>query len=206
MKIITDRKFLTTPLPTKEMTTDEIDGVSIMLEKELDKYGGVGLAANQLGLEDRICIINVIDKLILVNPKIIEASTQTVAYAEQCFSLPKSMKHPVKTVRFKTIKVETDNLGILEFGPTATPLEPWKTSEDFFSDEGLLECVCVQHEIDHLNGVLMNHSTRKYSATVTSPKKYGRNEKVMVKMPNGDTEFMKYKKAKPMLNLGCEIL
>lgn len=188
------------------MTADEINGVSILLEKELDIHGGVGLAANQLGLEDRICIINVIDKLILVNPRIIDTSRETVAYAEQCFSIPKSMKTPVKTVRFKTIKVETDNLGILEFAPTATPSKPWKTSKDFFADEGLLECVCVQHEIDHLNGILMIHSSRRYSTTVTAPKKYGRNERVMVKFPNGETDFIKYKKAIPMLKLGCEII
>lgn len=206
MKIITDRKFLTTSLPVREMTADEINGVSILLEKELDIHGGVGLAANQLGLEDRICIINVIDKLILVNPRIIDASRETVAYAEQCFSIPKSMKDPIKTIRFKTIKVETDNLGVLEFAPTTTPLEPWKTSDDFFSDKGLLECVCVQHEIDHLNGVLINHSTRRYTTTVTTSKKYGRNERVMVKLPNGETEFMKYKKAIPMLKVGCEII
>ena len=37
-------------------------------------------------------------------------------------------------------------------------------------------------------------------------KKYGRNERVMVKLSDGSTEFMKYKKAQPLLLSGAEIL
>jgi len=150
-----------------------------------------------------MCVVNVIDKLVLVNPVIIEVSPETVAYMEQCLSIDKSLSTPAKTVRHKSIKINTDNLGIMEFGPTKTE---WKDSQEFFDDSGLLECVCVQHEIDHLNGILMTHSSRRYTTTLVKPKKYGRNEKVMVELPDGNTEFMKYKKAIPMLQYGCKIL
>ena len=110
---------------------------------------------------------------------------------------------PVKTVRFKSFTVECDNLGTVIFSPDKTD---WKDSNEFFSDEGLLECVCAQHELDHLNGVLITDKVRRYTTTVTAPKKYGRNERVMVKLSNGDTEFMKYKKAEPLLKVGAEIL
>ena len=70
----------------------------------------------------------------------------------------------------------------------------------------MLECVCAQHEIDHLDGILITDSDRRYTTTITRGKKYGRNERVMVKLSDGSTEFMKYKKAERYLSAGGEIL
>ena len=203
MRLIKDPNKIRKAIKPTSMTQEEIDSISTTLLKELTRHGGIGLSANQIGLDVRACVINVTEPLVLINPKVLEVSEDTVAYVEQCLSIPKSIRKPVKTVRHKSFKVETDNLGIVEFSPTKTD---WKDSNEFFSDEGLLECVCAQHEIDHLNGVLITDPSRRYTETVTRGKKYGRNERVMVKLPNGDTEFMKYKKAEPMLKLGAEIL
>ena len=196
MRLIKDPNKIRKAIKPTSMTQEEIDSISTTLLKELTRHGGIGLSANQIGLDVRACVINVTEPLVLINPKVLEVSEDTVAYVEQCLSIPKSIRKPVKTVRHKSFKVETDNLGIVEFSPTKTD---WKDSNEFFSDEGLLECVCAQHEIDHLNGVLITDPSRRYTETVTRGKKYGRNERVMVKLPNGDTEFMKYKKAEPML-------
>jgi len=204
MRLVTDQSKLRKPLESKPMNQQEIDEVSTTLLQELKRHGGVGLAANQIGLDVRACVINVKEPLVLINPKVVEVSEEVVAYVEQCLSIPKTMKTPKKTVRHKSFTVECDNLGTVVFSPDSK--EGWKDSNEFFSDEGLLECVVAQHEIDHLNGVLMNDSIRRYTTTVTSTKKYGRNDRVMVKLPNGNTEFMKYKKAQPMLALGAEIL
>ena len=204
MRLVTDSSKLKKVIEPKPMTQQEIDEISTTLLQELTKHGGIGLSANQLGLNVRACVINVKEPLILINPKVTEVSKDTVAYVEQCLSIPKSMRKPVKTVRFKSFTVECDNLGTVIFSPDKK--EGWEDSNDFFSDEGLLECVCAQHEIDHLNGVLITDSVRRYTTTVISTKKYGRNDRVMVKLPNGETEFMKYKKAEPMLKLGAEIL
>src|SRR5210317_1128336 len=204
MRLIKDPNKLRKPLEGKPMTQEQIDEISTTLLTELKRHGGIGLSANQIGLDVRACIINVKEPLVLINPIVTEVSKDTVAYVEQCLSLDKTMKKPVKTVRHKSFTVECDNLGTVIFSPDQK--EPWKDSNEFFSDEGLLETVCAQHEIDHLNGVLITDKIRRYTTTVTAPKKYGRNERVMVKLSNGDTEFMKYKKAEPMLNLGAEIL
>ena len=203
MRLIKDPNKIRKAIKPTSMTQEDIDSISTTLLKELTRHGGIGLSANQIGLDVRACVINVTEPLVLINPKVLEVSEDTVAYVEQCLSIPKSIRKPVKTVRHKSFKVETDNLGIVEFSPTKTD---WKDSNEFFSDEGLLECVCAQHEIDHLNGVLITDPSRRYTETVTRGKKYGRNERVMIKLPNGDTEFMKYKKAEPMLKLGAEIL
>jgi peptide deformylase len=204
MRLVTDTSKLKKPVEPKPMTQQEIDEVSTILLEELTKFGGVGLAANQIGLDVRACVINVKEPLVLINPKVVEVSEEVVAYVEQCLSLPKTMKEPKKTVRHKSITIECDNLGTVLF--SSDQKEPYKNSQEFFSDEGLLECVVAQHEIDHLNGILMTDERRRYTTTVIAPKKYGRNERVMVKLPNGSTEFMKYKKAETLLSLGAEIL
>mgnify|MGYP003628538049 FL=1 len=205
MKLIKDSSKLRTPLVDKPMTQEEVDKVSTILLTELKRHGGIGLSANQIGLDVRACVINVKEPLVLINPKVTEVSKETVAYVEQCLSLDKTMKKPVKTVRRKSFTVECDNLGTVIFSPDKTESD-WVDSNEFFADEGLLECVCAQHEIDHLNGFLITDSTRRYTTTVVNGKKYGRNDKVMVKLANGDTEFMKYKKAQPLLKVGAQIL
>ncbi|MBQ23266.1 MAG: hypothetical protein CMD32_07690 [Flavobacteriales bacterium] len=204
MRLIKNPNKLRKPLEPKPMTQEQIDEVSTILLQELKRHGGIGLSANQIGLDVRACVINVKEPLVLINPKVTEVSKETVAYVEQCLSLDKTMRKPTKTVRHKSFTIECDNLGTVIFSPDQK--EEWKDSNEFFSDEGLLECVCAQHEIDHLNGVLITDSIRRYTTTVTSTKKYGRNDKVMVKLTNGDTEFMKYKKAQPLLSQGAEIL
>ena len=204
MKLIKNPNKLKTPLESKPMTQEQIDEVSTTLLTELKRHGGIGLSANQIGLDVRACVINVKEPLVLINPRVTEVSKDTVAYVEQCLSLDKTMRKPVKTVRHKSFTVECDNLGTVIFSPDQK--EPWKDSNEFFSDEGLLECVCAQHELDHLNGVLITDKIRRYTTTVVSTKKYGRNDRVMVKLANGNTEFMKYKKAQPLLSQGAEIL
>jgi peptide deformylase len=203
MNLIKNPSKLKTPLVSRPMTQEEIDDISTKLLDGLTKFGGIGLSANQIGLDVRACVINVKEPLVLINPIVTEVSKETVAYVEQCLSLDKTLKKPVKTVRHKSFTVECDNLGTVIFSPDSNQ---WKDSNEFFSDEGLLECVCAQHEIDHLNGILITDKVRRYTTTVTAPKKYGRNERVMVKLPDGNTEFMKYKKAEPLLSIGCEIL
>jgi len=203
MNLIKDPNKLKKPVQPKPMTQEQIDEVSVQLLDGLKKYGGIGLSANQLGLDVRACIINVKEPLVLINPIVTEVSKETVAYVEQCLSIPKTMRKPVKTVRFKSFTVECDNLGTVIFSPDKTD---WKDSNEFFTDEGLLECVCAQHELDHLEGRLITDPLRRYTTTVISPQKYGRNERVMVKLPDGTTEFMKYKTAIPLLKVGAEIL
>jgi peptide deformylase len=206
MTLIKDPNKLRTPLSSQPLSQKDIDIVSDKLTTELTKHGGLGLSANQIGLTDRVCIVNVKEPLILVNPRVTEASKETVVYLEQCLSLDKTMKKPVQTLRHKSFTVECDNLGTVIFSSDKKEGETWKDSEEFYSDEGLLECVCAQHEIDHLNGILITDSSRRYTTTIRREKKYGRNERVMVKLSDGSTEFMKYKKAQPLLLSGAEIL
>ena len=206
MKLIKNPSKLKTQLLPRPMSQSDVDSITEKLTTELTKHGGLGLSANQIGLTDRVCLINVKDPLILVNPRVIETSKETVVYLEQCLSLDKTMTKPVKTIRHKSFTVECDNLGTVIFSSDKKEGEDWKNSDEFYADEGLLECVCAQHEIDHLNGILITDGVRRYNTTVTRGRKYGRNERVMVKLSDGSTEFMKYKKAETLIKQGAEIL
>ena len=203
--IVTDTiklKKVVTDLP-KNKSEEEV--ISAALFTALEKEKGFGLSANQIGVDKRMCVINIKEPMVLVNPKIVKRSEEAVQYIESCLSLPKTMRKPKNTVRSISISVETDNLGTVEFGPD----EKDKIGEEghnYFADEGLLECVVAQHEIDHLDGILITDQVRAYNIQRVSDKKYGRNEKVMVKSPEGDTDFIKYKKAVPLLEKGYEIV
>ena len=204
-KIVTDTiklKKVVTDLP-KNKSEEEV--ISAALFTALEKEKGFGLSANQIGVDKRMCVINIKEPMILVNPKIVKRSEEAVQYIESCLSLPKTMRKPKNTVRSISITVETDNLGTVEFGPDEAD-KIGSEGHNYFADEGLLECVVAQHEIDHLDGILITDSVRAYNIQRVSEKKFGRNDKVMVKSPDGDTEFMKYKKAVPLLERGYEIV
>ena len=204
-KIVTDKIKLSKVVTGLPKNKTEEDVISAALFTALEKEKGFGLSANQIGVDKRMCVINIKEPMILVNPKIVKRSEEAVQYIESCLSLPKTMRKPKNTVRSISITVETDNLGTVEFGPD----EKDKIGTDghnYFADEGLLECVVAQHEIDHLDGILITDSIRAYNIQRVSEKKYGRNDKVMIKSPDGETDFVKYKKAVPLLEKGYQIV
>ena len=204
-KIVTDTiklQKVVTDLP-KNKSEEEV--ISAALFTALEKEKGFGLSANQIGVDKRMCVINIKEPMVLVNPKIVKRSEEAVQYIESCLSLPKTMRKAKNTVRSISITVETDNLGTVEFSADE-PKKIGTEGHNYFGDEGLLECVVAQHEIDHLDGILITDSIRAYNIQRVSEKKFGRNEKVMVKSPDGDTEFMKYKKAVPLLEKGYQIV
>jgi peptide deformylase len=102
------------------------------------KSQGVGLAANQLGLKERIAVIDVLGdqkgQITLINPTIVE-STGSDEMTEGCLSLP---GFDAKVTRAMTIKVKNHDLdgneSITEYS-------------DFIAR-------AIQHEIDHLDGKL----------------------------------------------------
>ncbi len=64
--------------------------------------------------------------------------------------------------------------------------------------------VIVQHEIDHLDGFTIRD--RVYSTTIVKSQSYGRNDKVVMKSPDGDMIEVKYKKANEYFLQGYEIV
>ena len=185
--IITEMKQL--QLMCEEVkTVKEGEEIGAQLLKELtESENGIGLAANQIGINKRVCVINVKEPLVLINPRVVEHSEEQFMFAEGCLSFP---GQHVRTGRYTEVTVEADNHeGKLKF------------SADSENINDAFECACVQHEIDHLDGITMferKHIFQPYRA----PKKYGRNEKVTI-TDGTETKVLKYKKAQPLIETGA---
>ena len=173
------------------VSVKEGEEIGVRLLHELrESENGIGLAANHIGIQKRVCVVNVKEPLVLINPKIVEKSKEKFVFAEGCLSFPDSK---VKTIRHESIVVEADNHeGQLSFSANS------KNIDDAF------ECVCVQHEIDHLDGITMFEREFKSEPLVrgkNAPVKIGRNEKVTI-TKGTESKVLKYKKAQPMLEDG----
>lgn len=150
---------------------------------------GIGLAANQIGINKRVCVINVTQPVLLINPKITKRSAEEFIFPEACLSFPGKY---IKCKRNVEVTVEADNVdGELFFS----------AADDMTKDKNeVFETACVQHEIDHLDGITMYD--RRVMATQVRSNKIGRNQKVTI--TDGDeTKVMKYKKAKPLIDSGA---
>ena len=160
----------------REVSVEEGETIAGKLFQVLNKRrDGIGLAANQVGIDAQVAVVNVKEPIVLVNPKIV-SKEEEVRYHEGCLSFPKK---GVNTKRYKIVEIETDNYkSNLTFGAGDTDLD-------------LLESVCVQHEIDHLNGIVC--MDRKIDTTYRAEKKIGRNQLVTIK--KGDAvKVLKYNK------------
>jgi peptide deformylase len=194
------REYLKTPCPKTEMTQDEADELRQQLELGLQQYPGLGISATQLGIKKRACFIKFGDEeLFLVNPIVKEKSKEGFLFYEGCLSIPRTIERPLRTIRACKVVVDTDNLGELTFeiNPDGD-----KAGEQI-SKETMMN-VIVQHEIDHLDGFTIRD--RVYSTTIVKSQSYGRNDKVVMKSPDGDMIEVKYKKANEYFLQGYEIV
>lgn len=205
MKIITDITSLKQPIPTTKFSKVEQELASAALLTSIAEHKCLGMSANQIGLNKRICVINVREEpMILVNPTIVKSSEDTLIYLEGCLSIPKTLEKPLKTIRNYEVTIKADNYSDeLHFG---TSRREYKDGYELMDDVDLLESVCVQHEVDHLNGLIIRD--RQYTTTVekSSYDKLGRNEKLMLKSPQGKTEMVKKKKVQEYLHAGYEVI
>tara|TARA_Y100001973_G_scaffold73083_1_gene106624 strand:+ start:147 stop:719 length:573 start_codon:yes stop_codon:yes gene_type:complete len=184
--IVKDIKELNQPCEPCSSVEEGEEIAAKLLNYLNNSDNGIGLAANQIGINKRVCVINVKDPLILINPLITYRSDETTVFPEGCLSFPN--KH-IRTIRNVDITVEADNYeSALSF------------SMDGKDIKDALECACVQHEIDHLDGFTM--FDREFKQNPISVKKsFGRNEKV--KITNGkETKTLKWKKAERLVDEG----
>jgi len=186
----------------REVSVEEGLSIATELFQILNKRGdGIGLAANQVGIDAQVAVVNVREPLVLINPKIISKENE-IPFYEGCLSYPGKGVH---TKRYRDIVVSTAQSDSgWYFSGAESPSDgkgSWEKEQGKKQDAELrtLESVCVQHEIDHLNGVVC--MDRKVNTTVQVEKKIGRNQLVTIK--KGDAvKVLKYKKAQALLNQG----
>ncbi len=211
MKLIIDKKangletkefieYLKTPCPKTEMTQQEADELRNILSDALIKHPGLGISATQLGIKKRACFIQFGDEeLFLLNPVIKEKSKDGFLFYEGCLSIPRTIERPIRTIRACKIVIESDNMGEMTF-----EINPEGDKQGEQVSKETMMTVIVQHEIDHLDGFTIRD--RVYTTTIVKPQSYGRNDKVVMKSPEGEMVEVKYKKANDYFLKGYEIV
>ncbi len=167
---MTLRTIVSYPDPVLAATAERVEVFDEELRQLADDMAetmyaapGVGLAANQVGVLKRIIVVDVTDDqtglLKLVNPEIAWTSETLADHEEGCLSLKGLYEH-VKRPDEVIVKAQS---------VTGEPIE--------IKAEGLL-AVCLQHEIDHLNGIVfIDHLSRlKKDRACTKRKKLRRRE------------------------------
>ena len=187
----------------KEVSVEEGLAIAEELFQILNQRGdGIGLAANQVGIDAQVAVVNVTEPLVLINPKYIKKEFE-IMYGEGCLSYP---GQAIKTKRYRDVIIQTaQSESGWYFSGAKIPADEsrgsWEVErKNKDSELRLLEAVCVQHEIDHLNGITIHDREIKLEPT-KSEKKIGRNQLVTIK--KGDAvKVLKYKKAHNLLNQG----
>jgi peptide deformylase len=162
--IIPDTKLRLVSEPVKEITSEIRRLADDMLDTMYDAPG-VGLAAIQIGVPIRMVTMDVSKSedehqpMVLINPEIVWASEEKRVYEEGCLSIPEyyeEVERPDR-VRFRYMNLRGETI-----------------EQDA---DGLL-ATCVQHEIDHLNGVLfIDHLSKlKRDRVMTKFKKAAKRE------------------------------
>lgn len=140
--------ILTAPDPRlkkKSLPVEAVDdGVRQLMDDMLATMydaPGIGLAAPQVGVLKRVVVLDIeredtkTGPLFMANPEIIDASDEDASYEEGCLSVPEHYSDVVRPAKVTVRYLDREG----------------KTQE--IAAEGLL-ATCLQHEIDHLDGIL----------------------------------------------------
>ena len=145
---MSQKKIVIEPDPILRKESEPVEKVDDELRRLLDDMletmyaaPGIGLAAVQVGILKRLIVIDISkdkekkDPLFLINPKIISKSKQTSIYEEGCLSLPG---------HFAEIERPAEcQINFIDYNGKKKEIKA----------NGLLS-TCIQHEVDHLNGIL----------------------------------------------------
>tara|TARA_B100000700_G_scaffold110238_1_gene124251 strand:+ start:620 stop:1144 length:525 start_codon:yes stop_codon:yes gene_type:complete len=145
---MSQKKIVIEPDPILRKESEPVEKVDDQLRRLLDDMletmyaaPGIGLAAVQVGILKRLIVIDISkdkekkEPLFLINPKIISKSKQTSIYEEGCLSLPG---------HFAEIERPAEcQINFIDYNGKKKEIKA----------NGLLS-TCIQHEVDHLNGVL----------------------------------------------------
>ena len=133
-----DPRLRTIAQPVEEVT-DEIRQLAIDMFETMYDAPGIGLAATQVDQHIQLIVMDLSEEknqpLVFINPKVTPLTEEVQPYEEGCLSVPQIYD---KVERPSRVKIEALNLDGEKIEIEA---------------DGLL-AVCIQHEMDHLNGKL----------------------------------------------------
>jgi peptide deformylase len=152
---MTVRPILTAPDPRLKAVSKDVETVDNAIRTLIDDMAdsmyaaeGIGLAAVQVGVPLRVIVIDLDQKdgrknpVSYINPKILWASEELVTFEEGCLSVPEIWDDVERPAKIKAEYLDRDG------------------KKQLLEADGLL-ATCLQHEMDHLNGVLfIDHLSR----------------------------------------------
>ena len=134
-----------------EEINDEMRELFNEMFETMVSANGVGLAAPQVGIAKRFFVIDVGDDVrrVFINPEIIKTSEETSSYEEGCLSLP----------GFSEEIIRPEKVSVSALNENGKPF--------VINDADGLLARCIQHENDHLDGVLyIDHGDEAYKQEV----------------------------------------
>jgi len=135
-------------LPVKAIDARIVTLMDDMLET-MYADGGIGLAATQVGVLDRVVVMDLSDKrdgseaLFMANPEILWTSEETFTYREGCLSVRPASDESCESLYADVTRPKAIRMTYLDKKGQRQELE----AQELFSQ-------CIQHEIDHLDGIL----------------------------------------------------
>ena len=138
----------TRALTIQELQSSEVRQLILDMFETMKAKDGVGLAAPQIGQAIKLIVINTASgDLALINPKIVRKSWKKDTMEEGCLSIPKVFGIVKRPERIKVVALDKDGKKIK------------------LTAIGYLARV-IQHEVDHINGVLFIDRTKDITAGV----------------------------------------
>lgn len=151
-----DKNILREELKEFDFDNPTMDPITLAhtLAQSCIEYEGLGLSANQIGLRERACIINGLQMICMINPVIVDASLEQQSYMEEgCLTFPNLF---IKIKRPDVIRIRY----AMPNGETVTNRFVGMTSR------------VIQHEVDHLDGILfMDRATKVHLEQARTKKK-----------------------------------
>ena len=149
------REILTVPNPVLKQVSTPVERVDDDLRRLMDDMletmyaaPGIGLAAIQVGVPRQVIVMDLArqddppEPRFFVNPEILWASDETAFYEEGCLSVPEIYDEVARAAQVRLRYLDYNGQEVVE------------------EAEGLF-AVCIQHEMDHLKGVLfIDHLSR----------------------------------------------
>jgi peptide deformylase len=142
------REIITLPDKRLRLTSEAVKRIDAGVRKLVEDMfetmyaaPGIGLAGIQVGVAKRVVVMDLSKReedhkpLVFINPEITWASDETTTYEEGCLSIPEYYEEVERPERVKVKYLDLDG--------TAHEIEA----------KGLF-ATCIQHEIDHTNGIL----------------------------------------------------
>lgn len=146
-----------------EVEGESASGVSSVLFERMKQLGGVGLSANQVGLDLRVFVMGLGEtKIAVFNPEIIEYSKTEELFNEGCLSYPGIMLSIKRPTKIKA-KYQDETGQIIE--------------QEF---NGLTARI-FQHEYDHMNGTDYTHRVSKFKLDYAKKKFENKRKKIIKK-------------------------